>query len=266
VPETGPEHLTGIVQRRRLPVWAPQEFARPPHLQMLVTTRRGGVSAAPWDSLNLSVATGDAPDAVDDNRHRLRQDTGMPAPAWLHQVHGDRVVAAADLAAFPAGSLQADGMWTQERGVALVIGIADCVPIFLWDATGARIALVHAGWRGTAQRIVQRAIALLLRAGARLEEMMLALGPCIGVCCYQVGLEVAQQLPAAAIQHDRRGMHADLRLANRILALDSGLSPQHIESAPPCTACHTDWFFSHRRQGPATGRMWAVAWMEEPRR
>ena len=260
MPQSGPKSPPGIEVRGRLAVWSPLGGPQP-RVQMLVTTRHGGVSSSPWDTLNLSPSTGDEREDVEANRQRLQDDTGMPTPRWLHQVHGDVVVDAADLGAIPGGTLQADGLWTQENDVALAVGIADCVPIFLWDRSGARIAVVHAGWRGTAKRIVQRGIEVLRAAGSQRQDLRLTLGPSIGPCCYEVGGMVTQKLPSESIRREAHGTYADLRAANRIVALESGLEAHQIDPDPPCTACHTDWFFSHRRQGPATGRMWAVAWL-----
>ena len=115
MPETSRSTLDGIAVHGRVSVWSPKVPFRPGRLQILVTTRHGGVSSKPWDSLNLSPSTGDEREDVDSTRQRLRRDTEMPEPRWLHQVHGDVVVNASELATIPGGTLQADGLWTQEE-------------------------------------------------------------------------------------------------------------------------------------------------------
>jgi len=210
----------------------------------------------------MSWSTGDDRENVETNRARLRATTKVAHWHWLHQVHGDAMVDASTMTSIPGGTLQADGLWTDQRGVALAVGIADCVPIFLWDRRGTRLAVVHAGWRGTEQAIVQRGIKCLVDSGIRPEELGMALGPSIGPCCYEVSEEVLSRLPVVARQQRAEGNFADLRAANRHLALQLGIPEDQIAADPPCTACHTQHFFSHRSQGPATGRMWAVAWLE----
>jgi YfiH family protein len=174
----------------------------------------------------------------------------------LRQVHGDRIVAAG-----AENEPEADGQWTQEPGHVLVVGVADCVPVFLWDAGGRRMALVHAGWRGTALGVVARAVESLRRAGSIPADLWMAMGPSIGPCCYEVGGEVADRFPAAAVHRDGEQSHLDLRQANRLVARSAGVAAERILADPPCTACSSELFYSHRRLGPRTGRMWAVAWI-----
>jgi YfiH family protein len=262
VQQTGEDTPRGIEKRGDLTIWSPPPGDRPANLHLLVTTRHGGVSVPPWDSLNMSTATGDDHEAVEVNRERLQRVAQVPAWQWLHQVHGTKMVDAANMASIPGGTLQADGLWTQQRGVALVIGIADCVPVFLWDRQGERLAVLHAGWRGTEQAIAQRGIECLQQAGSRIEDLSMALGPSIGPCCYAVSEDVLRRLPVEAQQQRADGNFADLRAANRHQALQLGITADRIAADPPCTACNTQHFFSHRRQGPATGRMWAVAWLD----
>lgn len=260
--QTGEDTALGIEKCGDLTVWSPPLTSQPSNLRLLVTTRHGGVSAPPWDSLNMSSATGDDHEAVEINRERLQRVAQVPAWHWLHQVHGTVMVDAATMASIAGGTVQADGLWTNQPDVALVVGIADCVPVFLWDRQGERLAVIHAGWRGTEQAIVQRGIECLEQAGARPEDLSMALGPSIGPCCYEVSEVVLRRLPEAAQQRRADGIFADLRAANRQQALQSGIPNDQIAADPPCTACNTQYFFSHRRQGPATGRMWAVAWLD----
>jgi YfiH family protein len=254
----------GIKRRGRLTVWSPPVAADWPGVQLLVTTRLGGVSPAPWDSLNLSPSTGDEREDVERNRELLQREAATPDFLWLHQVHGDVVVEASVLESIPGGTLQADGLWTRQPGRALVVGVADCVPVFLWAPDIAALAVVHAGWRGTVQGILKRGVACLQQAGAQARNLHMALGPSIGPCCYEVGDEVVDQLPDGAVLRRPDATFADLRAANRDQAVQAGLLTRNIFAEPPCTACHDGWFYSHRRQGPITGRMWAVGWLTAP--
>ena len=241
--------------------WSPFRPAEWPWLGALVTTRRGGTSLPPYAELNLGLSTGDLPERVDANRTLLRRNLGLDSHRWhrLRQVHGDRIVAAGTEVE-PA----ADGHWTQDPGHVLVVGVADCVPVYLWDSTQRRVALVHAGWRGTAAGVVPRAIESLERAGSAPSDLWMAMGPSIGPCCYEVGSEVASRFPAAALRGDGSRPHLDLRQVNRRQAIGAGLDATRILPDPPCTACRNEIFFSHRRLGPRTGRLWALAWIREP--
>lgn len=254
-------HLGAMTQSKRagLGLWVPPGIDAVPWLRAVVTTRHGGTSAPPFDSLNLGTATGDEAAHVAENRSRLFDALGVRGEhvVKLSQVHGTRVWRVPDPAAH-----EGDGLWTREAGVVLAVGVADCVPVFVWDVRTRSIAVVHAGWRGTAAGITAAAIGTLLDAGSRIDDLRLALGPCIGPCCYTVGADVAARFPQeVVVPHD--GIPAvDLRRANRIQAARCGLTPAQLHTDPPCTACNTGTFYSHRRLGPKTGRMWALAWIE----
>ncbi len=241
-----------------LTLWRPSGSERWPWLETWVTTRIGGTSPAPYATLNLEASTGDAATHVENNRDLLRQALrleGLPSYR-LRQVHGDLVLRAG--ADTPP---QADGLWTEVPGEVLVVGVADCVPVFLWDARHRRLALVHAGWRGTAADIVVRGIETLLQAGGNAADLHVLLGPSIGPCCYAVGPEVTARLPEALVERPGAPPHLDLRQANRRRALALGVPAAQIFAAPPCTGCDPEHFFSHRKLGPRTGRHWALAWM-----
>lgn len=247
----------GFVRHGPITVWQPAFDPRWPWLAMLVTTRLGGRSAPPYDTLNLGSSTGDDPAHVGANRALLAECLGLADKPWhrLRQVHGTSVLLAGS-----ASEPEADGQWTETPGEVLVVGVADCVPVFLWDAARRRLALVHAGWRGTAAEIVARAVEGLVAAGSRPSDLHLAMGPSIGPCCYAVGPEVAGRLPGSLVTVDGQA-HLDLRQANRQIALTSGVRASHIAPDPPCTGCDGIHFYSHRKQGARTGRQWALAWL-----
>jgi YfiH family protein len=219
------------------------------------TTRQGGVSTVPWDSLNLSASTGDEPGAVEENWARLRQETGLSF-ARVRQVHGDAVVRRDD----GSGPLpEGDGVATARPGLAACVLTADCVPVLIGDPGTGAVAAVHAGWRGTLARTAARAIEALEREfGARRDNLLVAIGPAIGPCCYEVSPELAERFeaeigPSVSMVHPRTP-RVDLWTANERLLREAGVPPERIEVIERCTACDAESFFSHRRDGARTGR------------
>lgn len=239
-------------------LWRVPGISSWPWLQAVVTTRHGGTSKDPFASLNLSLSNGDDPEHVRANRDRLQRALDLESRVLntLEQVHGTVI--------HPAPSRQTcagDGWWTQRPDTVLVIGVADCVPAFVWDTERRSVALVHAGWRGTAGGILGRALDLLLSQGSEARHLRVALGPSIGPCCYPVSRDVASRFPETAITRRGDALHLDLRLANRQQAVARGLTPQQVQDQPPCTSCHSDTFFSYRKHGARSGRMWALLWI-----
>jgi len=195
-------------------------------------------------------------------------------PAILSQVHGSGIVRAdAELA---GQAPQADGVLALRADrppVAPAVRIADCVPILFAARDGSALAAVHAGWRGTARGIVGRAVEQLERLGLGPDELIAAMGPAIGACCYEVDDEVAGAVAAAsgAATDDlappgRSGRPMlDLRGANRLQLLEAGLGRDSVHIAPWCTACTPEWFYSYRRDGAGAGRLMAcIGWAEPP--
>jgi YfiH family protein len=168
---------------------------------------------------------------------------------FLRQVHGSRIVEA-PWEAPP----EADGAVATRPGLLLGIETADCLPVLLVDPGRRRVAAVHAGWRGTAQRIVGEAVRALHEAGSRPSDLVAALGPAIGVCCYEVGGEVVRAIPLPGCVEQVAGrIHFDLRLANRLQLLEAGV--KQIHDVSECTRCGVGRFHSYRRDGKGTGRM-----------
>jgi hypothetical protein len=219
------------------------------------TTRQGGISRVPWDSLNLSGSTGDDPATVEENWGRLRQETGL-AFAWARQVHGNAVARCDDRAGTPP---EADAVTTARPGLAACVLTADCVPVLIGDPGTGAVAAVHAGWRGTLARAAGRAIEALERDfGAHRENLLVAIGPAIGPCCYEVSLDLAERFvaeigPSVSMVHPRTP-RVDLWTANERVLRDAGVPPERIEVIERCTACDAESFFSHRRDGARTGR------------
>jgi len=237
-----------------VPLWKPAPGI--PGTRLAFSTRRGGTSAAPFDSLNLGRSTEDRPEAVAENRSRLLASLGL-APGRLAtagQVHGARVVEVTG----PGHQDRCDALVTRVSGLALAVTTADCMSL-LYVAPGA-VAAAHAGWRGTADGMPAAALAALCAcAGARPEHVTVHIGPCIRACCYEVGDEVASRFPAAAVRPGAERPRLDLPTAARIALEAAGVRPDAIEDTGACCACEPYWYFSHRRDDGRTGRLWGVA-------
>lgn len=230
------------------------------------SSRLGGVSAPPFGTLNLGAAVGDDAQAVVHNRLRFATAAGFDAAsvARLDQVHGRDVIAATT----PGLAGRADALITDVPDLVLAIGVADCAAIYLLDPLRRACALCHAGWRGTVADVVGRAVAELQRRhGCRPADLLAAVAPCAGACCYQVDEPVIQGLTATAswagevLRPDGPGRaRLDLAEANRRRLLDAGLHTRHIHLCGICTICDPVRLFSHRRDG-VTGRMHAALWL-----
>jgi YfiH family protein len=205
------------------------------------TTRAGGVSEGPFESLNLSTRGGDDPARVAENRRRACEALGLDATrlASNRQRHSPAVLRAV------AGAVGRDGdaLWTDEPGVPLLAMSADCIPIAIARTGGRRaLAVVHAGWRGLAAGVVERAVAALGRG-----KTAAVIGPAIGPCCYEVGPEVSERFDADLT----RGGVLDLWDAGERALLRAGV--ERVDRLDLCTCCNEELFFSHRRQGEERG-------------
>ena len=244
------------------------------------STRLGGVSPAPWDSLNLGAGRGDDPARVGENFRRFCRAVGTDADALVknRQVHGTtiRSVTRADVLSDPSlpGKFPADGLVTDQPGVCLTIFSGDCIPILLYDPIRRVIAAVHAGWRGTAAgAAAQGVLAMTERYGCRPEDILAAIGPGIAPCCFQTHADVPDGLRAGLGREAEDFIspisgtdkfHVDLKGANARWLERTGLDPAHIALCPDCTACRLDRFWSHRIQGTRRGSMAAMIQLAEP--
>jgi YfiH family protein len=223
-----------------------------PGARAVFTARVGGVSAPPFESLNLGILTGDDRDAVRANRRRATAATGLDANQVLMgvQVHGIEVTRReiapdpnpyADPGPRPV-TVEADGQATSTPGLTPAVLVADCLPVALVGPGG--IAMVHCGWRGMADGIVERGVRETRATAA-------AVGPGIGPCCYEVGDEVRQRLESLGpgISSDRM---LDLREVAARLLDRAGVGDVQVSEL--CTSCNPELFFSHRRDGERTGR------------
>lgn len=224
------------------------------------STRVGGVSPSPWNSLNLGGAVGDEPARVEQNWRLLEAATGL-AFARVRQVHGARVHHAR---AACAPHEEADAVVSRTAGVAACVAVADCVPVLIADPASGAVAAVHAGWRGTVARAVSAAVeALASRGGSRPGDLVAAIGPSIGPCCYEVSQDLAARFEeafgAGVVDRRRDAPRVDLWEANARALGAAGVAADRIDRLGRCTACEHRLFFSHRRDAGATGRQ--VAWI-----
>jgi YfiH family protein len=225
-----------------------------PGARVAFSTRLGGVSEPPFDTLNLGRLTGD--EAVRENRHRLAAALGIDPQRVLigRQVHASRVVRhdrPTQPAAYaePAPGLPAaDGHATDVPRLAPLVFVADCLPVALSGPRG--VAMIHCGWRGLAAGIVERGV-------AEVEATAAAIGPGIGPCCYEVGDEVIRAFKQLG-EDVRRARMLDLAEVTRRLLASAGVTD--VELADLCTSCEAGLFFSHRRDGGVTGRQAGLVW------
>jgi YfiH family protein len=229
-----------------------------PAARVVFTTRRGGFSAGPYESLNLGRLTADRPEDVERNRQRLQDQVGRRL-AMARQVHGKLVHTAdggwpsplrAEIGSLPEG----DGVVTATGDVAPAVLVADCLPIAL--ASDGAVAMLHAGWRGLAAGILEEGLRALAGPAGPVE-VQAVIGPGVGVCCYEVGEEVHAAF-ASYGPDARRGGNLDLRAVARLQLHRAGV--RAIHDLPVCTSCSPELFFSHRRDRGVTGRQVGVIW------
>ncbi len=227
-----------------------------------VFTRRGGVSPAPWHSLNVGGSVGDDPSRVADNRirsfHSMERDPASIHDVWL--VHGTNVVHAEAPRPFDSPPIQADILFTDNPEVTLFMRFGDCVPLLFHDPKKQVVGIAHAGWMGTLRGVAGAAIAAMQeRYGCKPEHIIAGIGPSIGVDHYEVGAEVVSQFKekfpedAERILETRNGSaHLDLWTSNYLQLKRAGV--EQVEVSGVCTACHLDDWFSHRAEKGKTGR------------
>ncbi|MEG2793510.1 MAG: peptidoglycan editing factor PgeF [Pseudomonas sp.] len=236
--------------------WLTPDWPAPASVRACVTTREGGVSEAPFDSLNLGDHVDDRPEAVAENRRRLTDHFSIK-PAWLQQVHGIAVVHAD-----PGIVATADASWTATPGIACAAMTADCLPALFCNRAGTRVAAAHAGWRGLAAGVLEATLDTL---DVPAEDVLVWLGPAIGPKAFEVGPEVREvfinQLPEAAeafVPSDNAGKFmADIYLLARLRLAERGVTA--VYGGGFCTVTDPR-FFSYRRAS-RTGRFASLVWL-----
>ncbi|MDF9843203.1 MULTISPECIES: peptidoglycan editing factor PgeF [unclassified Paenibacillus] len=246
------------------------------------TGRAGGAGKPPYDGFNCAFHVGDDPEDVLSNRRMLAESLGFSLSDWTcgEQTHGKHIAAvtAEDRgrgstdreSAFPS----TDGLVTNVPGVLLTSFYADCVPLYFYDPVRRAVGLAHAGWKGTVAEIAGAMVAAMSGMyGSRPEEIIAAIGPSIGDCCYEVddyvmnhvrkleqtlpdpaSLEAAPPLYSVS-QSDKEKSMLNLKEMNRRIMIKAGILPTHIECTTWCTSCNPDVFFSYRKEQGVTGRM-----------
>jgi YfiH family protein len=239
------------------------EWPVPPKVHAAFTLRSGGVSTAPFDSLNVGTHVGDEAAAVTENRRRVRAQLRLPEePAWMEQVHGIEVI---DLDVYrPAAGIAADAAITRRAGPVCAVQVADCLPVLLAARDGSAVAAAHAGWRGLAAGVLE---ATVRRLEVNPGGLIAWLGPAIGQAHFEVGEDVRSAFfgPDAAaanafVANARGRWQCDLAgLARRRLTM---LGVTAVFGGEWCTYANASRFFSFRRDGRC-GRMAALVWREE---
>jgi polyphenol oxidase len=239
------------------------------------STRLGGFSEPPYASLNLGLGSGDGRACVLRNRVRFGQAVGFNPDdlMTLRQVHGKQVIVLTKTTdPSPLRGLPGDGLITDRPHLPLAVITADCFPVVLAAPSLPVVGIIHAGRRGAAARIVPAAIALMCEQfDISPEVVFAAIGPGIGRCCYEVDDAsaepfLAQFAPDVTVYRPSRPNHLYLDLQQVILLqiCAAGVPSTQVWSANLCTACHPQWFYSYRREGPRSGRMLNVVMIEAP--
>lgn len=223
------------------------------------STRTGGVSPAPFDSLNLGMSVKDAETNVLKNRELFFGALNIPQAQVTksHQVHGTNVL----LVNAPVTTEGYDGLISNRPGVFLAVSVADCTPILIHDEKNNAVAALHAGWRGTAGKIVSNAMQLMNEHfGTSGKDCRAFIGACISYDHFEVGAEVAEHFDITVKRFDshKQKWFVDLKAANRQLLMNEGVLPANIEISSYCTVADNELFFSHRAGKGHTGRMMAV--------
>ncbi len=235
----------------------------PPRIRRVLSTRKGGFSAPPYDSFNFGLHVGDDPKSVARNRSRLANELGVTLAdlVWMEQVHGRSVQVIDGPVDGPVEVV--DALVTATPGLVLVVQVADCVPLLLWDEQARVIGAVHCGRQGLRLGVAARAVAAMVDLGASVESVNALLGPAICGRDYEVPqhmqADVEQHAPGSAVRTRQGTSGLDIRagLAGQL----KSLGVQSIQIDPRCTAEDAD-LFSHRGDGGRTGRQVAVVWIE----
>lgn len=246
------------------------------------TGRAGGSGTEPYNSFNCAFHVGDDPDVVLSNRRLLAGKLGFPLEAWTcgEQTHGKDIAVITEPqrgkgSLDRASAFQAtDGLLTNVPGVLLTSFYADCVPLFFYDPRHSAVGLAHAGWKGTVAEIAAEMVSRMGEVyGSRPEDILAAIGPSIGDCCYEVDdyvMDHVRRLEAVlnpltrtegapdlyrVSERDSSKSMLNLKEMNQRIMIKAGILPTHIECTSWCTSCNSDLFFSYRKENGVTGRM-----------
>ena len=263
-------HINGfdLIESSGIRYYSCAAFEKIPRLRHAFSTRSGGISLASEQALNLGDVPWDLPANVEENRRRFLSALGLlPARlATVAQCHS----AEFHIIDCPAHQwnprTRGDALVTAEQGIALAVQVADCFPVLVADPQKGIIAAVHAGWRGSLARILRRILEGMGQLGADPADVLVAVGPGIRPCCFEVGLEVASafdaEFPGEHLSHphpERQDKYLlDLPMALNVQLSEAGVTPQNRWDLGLCTRCNPNEFFSHRAEGSHAGRMMGI--------
>ena len=238
------------------------EMSRSDQLVHAVFTRQGGVSKAPYDTLNVSYATGDKPDCVSRNLQIIKAAVGASDLVFLNQMHGKEILALRGERFKALGDpVDADALITDQPRVALMVKQADCQAVLVYDPIKDVVANVHCGWRGNVHNILGSVVGRMnAEFGCRPADLVAGIGPSLGPCCAEF-VNYEQEFPEGFRRFMVREGYFDLWEISRWQLLEAGLAEDHIEVANICSRCRTDMFFSYRAEG-ITGRFATVAMLK----
>ncbi|AZB42850.1 peptidoglycan editing factor PgeF [Bacillus sp. FJAT-42376] len=235
------------------------------------TVKEGGVSEAPFSSLNMGLHVNDDPSHVVSNRDICANAAGIPLSNWVFadQVHGCHIAEAGlehrGNGAFDYATAlpETDGIYTKQPNLVLALAYADCVPVFFYEEETGLVGIAHAGWKGSVLDIGGAMIRRFEEEGADIRHIQAVIGPSIGACCYKVDERVIAEVDKLFEGHEELpyieaepGQYSlDLKKLNKALLLKAGLHRENISVSNRCTSCEEDLFFSHRRDLGKTGRM-----------
>ncbi len=234
-----------------------------------ITTRTGGISKSPCNSLNLALHTGDSDVDVISNRKKLCVSINCDFQSYTcaEQTHGANIklvtshIAGSGKEEYSSSIADVDALVVKEKNIMVNIHVADCVPIVIYDHLKNVGALVHGGWKGTAKLLTKKTIRFMIEElDCSTDNMILGIGPSIGLCCYEIGRGTADKISGSFNYSDKVIMcnngtiKADLKQENFEQALHSGISFNNIETTTICTACNNKTFFSYRGDSGNTGR------------
>lgn len=238
-----------------------------------VSTRLGGYSSAPFDSLNLALHVGDNAENVLANRRKFMASLGFRLEDIVtpNQIHGEKIVRVNEndrgrgSQSYADSIGETDALITDTPNLPLMLCFADCVPIMFLDVENLAVGLAHGGWKGTMKKIAAKTFqAMQENFGTRAEDCLVGIAPSIGSCCYEIGGEVLDACAKAFPNHgeliiERGGKnYLDLWAANKIQLVDAGIPAKNIDVAGECTCCNANFYFSYRAAKGTTGRIAAV--------
>ncbi|MFA8437575.1 peptidoglycan editing factor PgeF [Pueribacillus sp. YX66] len=241
------------------------------HIIAGMTTRHGGTSQSPYQSLNVGFHVKDRLSDVLNNRHIVAKKLSIPLQQWVvgTQPHGNNIykVKRGDrgkgATTEHTAIREVDGLYTTERGILLVSLYADCVPIYFIEKQRQMVGIAHAGWRGTVANIAGKMVEAWRKEGIDPTKIQVVIGPSIGPCCYEVNDVVMSevnkfQFDKNVAQKNKSNQYMlNLKLLNKLLLIQAGIPEKDIYLSPLCTSCLHSTFFSHRKENGQTGRMMA---------